>query len=201
MKKNKSSIPLLFTYYFLAKAIGAAQFAQAANEGANIESFILDWLDSNRDYAIALVPLLAFAESCVGVGLVISGALLLLVASTLYSNGIAGLEVLLPLAFFGALIGDHAGYYFGRSLGARFHQIGLIKKYQANVAKAEGLIRRYGSAAIFIGRFIPAIRSIIPALVGASSIKRLRYSLVDALACLCWVMAFAAILMGINEIL
>jgi membrane-associated protein len=201
LKKNKSSIPLLFTYYFLAKAIGAAQFAQAANEGANIESFILDWLDSNRDYAIALVPLLAFAESCVGVGLVISGALLLLVASTLYSNGIAGLEVLLPLAFFGALIGDHAGYYFGRSLGARFHQIGLIKKYQANVAKAEGLIRRYGSAAIFIGRFIPAIRSIIPALVGASSIKRLRYSLVDALACLCWVMAFAAILMGINEIL
>jgi len=201
LKKNKSSIPLLFTYYFLAKAIGAAQFAQAANEGANIESFILDWLDSNRDYAIALVPLLAFAESCVGVGLVISGALLLLVASTLYSNGIAGLEVLLPLAFFGALIGDHAGYYFGRSLGARFHQIGLIKKYQANVAKAEGLIRRYGSAAIFIGRFIPAIRSIIPALVGASGIKRLRYSLVDALACLCWVVAFAAILMGINEIL
>jgi len=167
----------------------------------NIESFILDWLDSNRDYAIALVPLLAFAESCVGVGLVISGALLLLVASTLYSNGIAGLEVLLPLAFFGALIGDHAGYYFGRSLGAKFHQIGLIKKYQANVAKAESLIRRYGSAAIFIGRFIPAIRSIIPALVGASGIKRLRYSLVDALACLFWVMAFAAILMGINEIL
>ena len=201
MKKNKSSIPLLFTYYFLAKAIGAAQFAQAANEGANIESFILDWLDSNRDYAIALVPLLAFAESCVGIGLVISGALLLLVASTLYNNGIAGLEVLLPLAFFGALIGDHAGYYFGRSLGAKFHQIGLIKKYQANVAKAEGLIRRYGSAAIFIGRFIPAIRSIIPALVGASGIKRLRYSLVDALACLFWVMAFAAILMGINEIL
>ena len=201
MKKNKSSIPLPFTYYFLAKAIWAAQFAQAANEGANIESFILDWLDSNRDYAIAIVPLLAFAESCVGIGLVISGALLLLVASTLYSNGIAGLEVLLPLAFFGALIGDHAGYYFGRSLGARFHQIGLIKKYQANVAKAEGLIRRYGSAAIFIGRFIPAIRSIIPALVGASGIKRLRYSLVDALACLCWVMAFAAILMGINEIL
>jgi membrane-associated protein len=201
LKKNKSSIPLLFTYYFLAKAIGAAQFAQAANEGANIESFILDWLDSNRDYAIALVPLLAFAESCVGVGLVTSGALLLLVASTLYSNGIAGLEVLLPLAFFGALIGDHAGYYFGRSLGARFHQIGLIKKYQANVAKAESLIRRYGSAAIFIGRFIPAIRSIIPALVGASGIKRLRYSLVDTLACLCWVMAFAAILMGINEIL
>ena len=147
------------------------------------------------------MPLLAFAESCVGLGLAISGVLLLLVSATLYNNDIAGLEVLLPLAFFGALLGDHAGYYFGRTLGAKFHQIGIIKKYQANVEKAEGIIRRYGNAAIFIGRFIPAIRSIIPALVGASGIKRLRYSLVDTLACLCWVMAFAAILMGINEIL
>jgi membrane-associated protein len=147
------------------------------------------------------VPLLAFAESCVGIGLVVSGVLLLLVSATLYNNGIAGLEVLLPLAFFGALLGDHAGYYFGRTLGPRFHQIGLIKKYQTNVAKAEGLIRRYGSAAIFIGRFIPAIRSIIPALVGVSRLHRLRYSFIDALACLCWVLALAAMLIGIVELL
>ncbi|MFT4816371.1 MAG: membrane-associated protein [Pseudohongiellaceae bacterium] len=147
------------------------------------------------------MPLLAFAESCVGIGLVVSGVLLLLVSATLYNNGIAGLEMLLPLAFFGALLGDHAGYYFGRTLGTKFHEISVIKKYQANVAKAEGLIRRYGSAAIFIGRFIPAIRSIIPALVGVSGLQRLRYSVIDALACLCWVLALAAILIGIVEFL
>ena len=147
------------------------------------------------------MPLLAFAESCVGLGLVISGVLLLLVSATLYNNDIAGLEALLPLAFFGALLGDHEGYYFGRTLGAKFHQIGIIKKYQANVEKAEGIIRRYGNAAIFIGRFIPAILSIIPALVGVSGIERLRYSFIDALACICWVLALAAILIGIVELL
>jgi len=178
----------------------ASQFAQASHKGKKIESLILDWLDSNRDYAIALVPLLAFAESCAGIGLVISGALLLLVSSTLYSNGIAELETLLPLAFLGALLGDHASYYLGRFLGPKFHQIGMIKKYQTNVARAEGLIRRYGSAAIFIGRFIPAIRSIIPALVGVSGIKRLRYSFADTIACLAWAIALAAILMGIDEL-
>ncbi len=168
-------------------------------EAERIEQLLLDLLDRNRDYAIALVPLLAFAESCVGIGLVISGAFLLLVSATLYNNGIAGFEILLPLAFMGALLGDHAGYYFGRTLGPRFHQLRIIKKYQSNVAKAEDLIRRYGSAGIFIGRFIPAIRSIIPALVGISGIKRLRYSVVDALACLSWVLALAAILMGIDR--
>lgn len=169
------------------------------NEATDIEQLLLDWLDNNRDYAIALVPLLAFAESCVGIGLFISGVLLLLVSATLYNNGIAGFEVLLPMAFTGALLGDHAGYYFGRTLGPKFHQIGVIKKYQANVKKAEDLIRRFGSAGIFIGRFVPAIRSIIPALVGISDMDRLRYSLVDALACFCWVLALAAILVGIEE--
>ena len=67
--------------------------------------------------------------------------------------------------------------------------------------KAEGIIHHYGIAAIFIGRFIPAIRSIIPALVGVSGIERLRYSFIDALACLCWVLALAAILKGIVELL
>jgi membrane-associated protein len=109
--------------------------------------------------------------------------------------------MLLPLAFFGALLGDHSGYYFGRTVDTNFHEISVIKKYQANVAKAEGLIRHYGSAAIFIGRFIPAIRSIIPALVGVSGLQRLRYSVIDALACLCWVLALAAILIGIVEFL
>ena len=104
------------------------------------------------------------------------------------------------LAFLGALSGDHAGYYFGRTLGPKFHQIGMIKKYQSGVARAEGLIRRHGSAAIFIGRFVPAIRSIIPALTGISGIERLRYSFVDALACLFWVLALAAILLGIDEL-
>ncbi len=164
-----------------------------------IEEFILQWLDSNRDYAIALVPLLAFAEACIVIGLFTSGILLLLVTAALYNNGLAKLEALLPLAFVGALLGDHAGYYIGRLLGPNFHHSSLAKKYQPNVDRSEQLIRRYGSAAIFIGRFIPAIRSVIPAMLGISGFQRLRYSLFDALACLLWTFALAAILLGIAE--
>jgi len=62
------------------------------------------------------------------------------------------------------------------------------------------MIRRYGSAAIFIGRFMPAIRSVIPVMVGISGMKRLRYSLNDTLACLAWVLALAVLLTGIDEL-
>lgn len=147
-----------------------------------------------------LVPLCAFAEACVGVGLLVSGIFLLLVTSALYNNDIAALELILPLAFAGALLGDHTGYYFGRALGPRFHQLKLARKYESSINRSEDLIRRYGSAALFIGRFIPAIRSVIPVLVGISGFERLRYSVIDALACLAWVLALAGILIGIDEL-
>jgi membrane-associated protein len=124
----------------------------------------------------------------------------LLVSATLYNNGLASFQLLLPLAFFGALLGDHAGYYCGRFLGPKFHQFALVRKYQSNVTRAEEMIRRYGSAAILIGRFIPAIRSVIPAMVGISGMRRLRYSLNDTLACLSWVLALAVLLIGIDEL-
>ncbi len=147
-----------------------------------------------------MVPLLAFTESCIGIGLFVSGALLLVVSATLYNNGLAGFETILPLAFMGAMLGDHAGYYCGQVIGPRFHHYSLVRKYQSTVRKGEDLIRRHGNAAVFIGRFIPAIRSVIPALVGISGIQRLRFSLLDTLACLTWTLALALILVGIDGI-
>ena len=107
--------------------------------------------------------------------------------------------MLIPLAFTGALLGDHAGYYLGRKIGPGFHQLRFADKYKVSILRSENLIRRYGGAAIFIGRFIPAIRSVIPALIGISDFDRLKFSLIDALACFCWALALAAILLGINE--
>ncbi|MEX0964786.1 MAG: VTT domain-containing protein [Pseudohongiellaceae bacterium] len=169
-------------------------------EGNLIEQIILEWLDTNRDYAVILVPVLAFAESCIGIGLFVSGVLLLLVSATLYNNGLVGLEVILSLSFVAALLGDHSGYYIARFMGPKFHQLKLVRKYQSTVIRAEDLIRSHGSAAIFIGRFTPAIRSIIPAMVGISGFRRMRYSVLDALACLAWTLALGALLLGIDGI-
>lgn len=177
-----------------------SRLSRSTAEGKSIEQVILDWLDTNRDYAILLIPVLAFAESCVGIGLFISGAFLLLVSATLYNNELAGLESIIPLAFAGAFLGDHVGFFLGRVLGPRFHRIGLAQKYQSSVTRAESLIRRYGGAAIFLGRFVPAIRSLIPAMVGISGFGRLRFSLLDAVACLVWSLALGLILVGIDEL-
>ena len=146
-----------------------------------------------------LIPVVAFAEACVGIGLLVSGFILVAIATLLYNNEIATIAQMLPLAFAGAMLGDHAGFYTGHWVGPGFHHTKFAGKYQKALGRAEGIILRHGSAAIFIGRFIPAIRSLIPALLGISAFNRLRYTVLDGLACLLWATALGGIVIGTSN--
>jgi len=74
----------------------------------------------------------------------------------------------------------------------------LARRHRDRISRAENLVRKYGAIAIFIGRFIPAIRSLIPAVLGLSGFDRLRYLVFDLLACLLWSLALGAIVLGLN---
>ncbi|NKB32485.1 MAG: DedA family protein [Pseudomonadales bacterium] len=165
-----------------------------------INEVIFQWVDSNLGLAIFLIPLFAFAEACIGIGLFISGIFLVAIASIVLDQEIAGLPVIATLAFFGALAGDHVGFYVGRWSGPHFHHLSFVEKHRESFDKAERLIRYYGPFAVFIGRFIPAIRSIIPALLGITEFEKIKFSILDCLACLLWSIALAAIVYGIDNI-
>ncbi|MEH6556218.1 MAG: VTT domain-containing protein [Oceanicoccus sp.] len=128
----------------------------------------------------------------------ISGVFLLLVATGIYTQELASIEIIVLLALLGAFLGDQAGFYAGRLIGPRFHHSRLAGRYRNSLDNAELMIRKHGSAVIFIGRFLPAIRSVIPAMLGISGFDRARYFLFDALACLLWSAALGAIVLGLD---
>ena len=66
------------------------------------------------------MPLLAFAEACVGIGLFISGAFLVIVSSILFFTELASLPLICALAMLGASAGELVGFYVGIFLGPRF---------------------------------------------------------------------------------
>lgn len=147
------------------------------------------------------MPTLAFAEACVGVGIFISGAFLVAVATFALNYEIAGIETICLLAALGAIAGDHAGFYTGLWLGPNFHQTKIAGRYKSALARGEALILKHGGWAIFIGRFIPAIRSIIPVLVGLSEFSKTRYAAYDIAACILWSIALGAIVSGIESLI
>ena len=146
------------------------------------------------------VPLIAFFEATVGIGLFVSGVILLSVCSILYVEQIATLSQILSLAFFGAVLGDHSGYYFGRWLGPRFYHTRFAQNRIESLKKTEKRILKYGNFAILFGRLITAIRSIVPLLSGVSGMPRLRYSAYDVLACVIWTAGLGLLIVGIDKI-
>ena len=127
---------------------------------------ILNWLRDNQEYALIIVPLVAFLEAFVGIGIFVSGVILLSVCTLMYTEQIATLTQMLPLAFLGATIADHSGYYLGLWIGPRFHHTAFAIKRRKFIEKPEDMIRRYGGYAIIFGRLMTSIRSVIPLLIG-----------------------------------
>lgn len=157
----------------------------------------MDWIHAHREQALLLVPLLAFAEGCIGIGLFVSGLFLVAASSFIHAQGLAPVPMIVALAFGGATLGDHAGFYAGRWIGPRMHRWRFAQRHRGRFDQAEALIRRRGAWAIVIGRFLPAIRSLIPAALGISGFDQLRYSAVDLAACALWATALGLIVSGL----
>lgn len=170
-------------------------------ETLQIDTMLLDWLQSHDQYALALVFFFAFAEACIGIGLFVSGLFLLTISAWLFSSGAYGLTAILPIAAAGAALGDHAGFYVGYWFGPRLHRSSFVQSRAKALERAEQLIRKYGALAVFIGRLVPAIRSLLPAMLGASGFRPAYFSVLDIAACLLWASGLGVIIQGVENLL
>ena len=118
-----------------------------------------------------------------------------------YENELLGIAGISSLAFIGALLGDQAGFYIGKWAGPYFQETQFVKKRKSTTQKASNMIANYGNYVIFVGRFFPAIRSIIPAMLGVAGFNSLKFLILDLLACFLWCFALGAITIGIGTIL
>ena len=162
---------------------------------------VVNWMNGNPHLAILVVPVFAFLEATIGIGILVSGAILLTLSSILYSNGVADLYQILPLAFFSALAADHVGFFVGRSIGPRIRRARLLQKHQAKIERAESLVQRFGEAAVVAGRLVTAIRSIVPMTCGMAGMPVYRFSMVNLLACVIWTTGLGLLVVGIDSFL
>ncbi len=137
-------------------------------------------------YIIVLVPLFAFLESCAIVGIFVSGLVLLSTATLLYSSGNGTPLEIVPLAFLGAVAGDHTGYVLGRLAGDRFWKAPILRRYENRKHRVNDLLEKSAPLAICVGRLTPAIRSITPIVAGMSGLSPARFLAFDLLACSIW---------------
>lgn len=146
------------------------------------------------------MPVIAFLEATLGIGIFVSGVILLATCAVMYTEQIATLAQILPLAFAGALLSDHCGFYIGRFVGPRFHHTTFGIKHQVRFEKAEHFIRSFSWSAVILGRLMTAIRSFIPFVIGVSGMKPWRFTVFDIVACAIWTAGLGLLVVGLDKV-
>jgi membrane-associated protein len=138
----------------------------------------------------AVVAALVFAEAALFFGFVFPGETAIVVAGVLASQDRVSLPVLFAVIVIAAVVGDSVGYEIGRRFGDRLIAVKPLRRHQAKIGKAQGLLRRRGAFAVFLGRFTALLRALMPALAGSARMPYGRFLVFNAMGGIAWGIGF-----------
>lgn len=124
--------------------------------------------------AVLILMTIIFAESGLLIGFFLPGDSLLFTAGFLVQSGVLkfDLHLMVILIFVAAVLGDGAGYLFGRRVGRKiFTRPDSLLFRRENIEKAEEFYERHGNMTIILARFIPIIRTFAPIVAGIGTMR------------------------------
>jgi membrane-associated protein len=135
------------------------------------------WLDPNAlldNFGIWGLLLIVFAESGLLIGFFLPGDSLLFTCGLLITTGAMDfpLWAAIGLICLAAILGDQAGYLFGKKVGpSLFNRPDSRLFKQENVVKAHEFFEKYGPKSLVLARFVPIVRTFTPIIAGVSGMK------------------------------
>ncbi len=133
-------------------------------------------------------PLLFLTVMAESSGVPIPGETALITAAVLASRGKMHIELVIPIAAAGAIVGDNIGYLIGRK-GGRWllERPGRFHRQRLQVLQlGEPFFDKHGPKAVFFGRFILGLRVWASWLAGATKMHWRSFVLWNALGGICW---------------
>jgi membrane protein DedA with SNARE-associated domain len=133
-------------------------------------------------------PLLFLAVMAESSGVPIPGETALITAAVLASQGKLQIELVIPIAAAGAIVGDNIGYLIGRK-GGRWllERPGHFHRQRLQVIEmGEPFFEKHGPKAVFFGRFLLGLRIWASWLAGATKMRWRSFVLWNALGGICW---------------
>ena len=157
--------------------------------GQHLFDLLREYLAHYGYWAVAAALLLE------NTGLPVPGETMLLLASFLaYSEHRLRLPYIILVGVCAATVGDNLGFllghYGGKQLLERYRKVPRVYR---TVERAERLIQRYGSFAIFVARFIAGMRIIAGPLAGILHMPWRKFVVFNFLGAAVWVSVISSI--------
>jgi membrane-associated protein len=135
------------------------------------------WLDPNTlldNFGIWGLLLVVFAESGLLIGFFLPGDSLLFTCGLLITSNRLDFPLWAAVALIcvAAILGDQAGYLFGKKVGPSLFSRPDSRLFkQENVVKAHEFFEKYGPKSLVLARFVPIVRTFTPIIAGVSGMK------------------------------
>ena len=150
------------------------------------------WLDPNYlldTFGIWGLLLIVFAESGLLIGFFLPGDSLLFTAGLLITSKQLDfpLWAAIVLICVAAILGDQAGYMFGKKVGpALFTRPDSRFFKQENVTKAHEFFEKYGPKSLVLARFVPIVRTFTPIIAGVSGMRYRSFLVFNVVGGILW---------------
>lgn len=151
---------------------------------------LLDWIGAHPTGALILLFFVSLTDALFLLGAFVPAALVLFGMGALVALGTLDLWTSVLVAAAGALAGDGISFALGRRYGERLFESPRLSRYPEMIASGRAFFARHGGKGIFLARFLGPVRSITPALAGASHMPVWMFLLVDALAAVMWALVY-----------
>ncbi|MEJ2690760.1 MAG: LssY C-terminal domain-containing protein [Deltaproteobacteria bacterium] len=133
---------------------------------------ILPSLEHLRGWSYWIAFFAGLLETTLGVGLILPGSTIVLLLGALSARGHLDRGDLVWSATLGAFIGDNINYFLGRKFGTGW----LTKSFRflstGHLEKARKFFDAHGAKSVFLGRFIPSGKELIPFIAGSVGMNR-----------------------------
>jgi len=153
---------------------------------------VLTFIAENPSLAGMICFLAAMGEALFIIGLFVPTTVVLVGAGTL-----VGLGKLDPVPLFiwttlGATAGDAVSYWIGYTFKDKIKTMWPLNKYAHMVEAGEKFFQRHGGKSVFIGRFVPGVKSVVPGIAGMAGMNFTRFSVVNVTSAFAWTVVHIA---------
>ncbi|MGW1878872.1 DedA family protein [Streptomyces sp. NPDC001975] len=150
------------------------------------------WLDPNQlldSFGIWGLLLVVFAESGLLIGFFLPGDSLLFTCGLLITSNQLDFPLWAAVALIcvAAILGDQAGYMFGKKVGpSLFNRPNSRLFKQENIAKAHEFFEKHGPKSLILARFVPVIRTFTPIIAGVSGMAYRSFLVFNVIGGVLW---------------
>ena len=153
----------------------------------------LESIKNNHLLLYSLVFIVSFLESFAFVGEFVPGAVFSVGSGYLASKGVINIYTTIASAVLGAVFADIASFYLAVWFYGDFKDKAILRKHDKIIEKGIEFFKKYGGISVFFGRFVGALRPVVPFLAGVFKMNRLEFFIWAITSGILWGIAYVGV--------